>query len=62
VRLVWFKPVPNAGGYPPLKSYVIAPLEPRAGRLSGLLLLLYAFYSVFGRFIGVIRWALDRIA
>jgi hypothetical protein len=27
-----------------------------------LLLLLYAFYWVFGRFIGVIRWALDRIA
>src|ERR1041385_6423485 len=26
-----------------------------------LLLILYAFYSVFGRFIGVIRWALDRI-
>jgi len=27
-----------------------------------LLLLLYAFYWVFARFIGVIRWALDRIA
>ncbi len=27
-----------------------------------LLLVLYAFYWVFGRFIGVIRWALDRIA
>ena len=27
-----------------------------------LLLLLYAFYLVFGRLIGVIRWALDRIA
>ena len=27
-----------------------------------LLLLLYAFYFVFGRFIGVIRWALDRVA
>lgn len=27
-----------------------------------LLLLLYAFYWIFGRFIGVIRWALDRIA
>jgi hypothetical protein len=26
------------------------------------LLLLYAFYWVFGRFIGAIRWALDRIA
>jgi hypothetical protein len=27
-----------------------------------LLLILYVFYWVFGRFIGVIRWALDRIA
>ena len=27
-----------------------------------LLLFLYAFYWVFGRFIGVIRWALNRIA
>jgi hypothetical protein len=27
-----------------------------------LLLLLYAFYFMFVRFIGVIRWALDRIA
>ena len=27
-----------------------------------LLLLLYAFYWVFGRFIGVIRWALNRVA
>jgi hypothetical protein len=27
-----------------------------------LLLILYSFYWVFGRFIGVIRWALDRIA
>jgi hypothetical protein len=27
-----------------------------------LLLLIAAFYWVFGRFIGVIRWALDRIA
>lgn len=27
-----------------------------------LLLLLYAFYWVFGRFIGVVRWALNRIA
>ena len=26
------------------------------------LVLLYAFYWVFGRFIGAIRWALDRIA
>ncbi|MGB3661112.1 MAG: hypothetical protein WBA14_24795 [Pseudolabrys sp.] len=27
-----------------------------------LLLILYGFYWVFGRFIGMIRWALDRIA
>lgn len=27
-----------------------------------LLLILYGFYWAFGRFIGVIRWALDRIA
>ena len=27
-----------------------------------LLLILYAFYWAFGRFIGVIRWALNRIA
>jgi low temperature requirement protein LtrA len=27
-----------------------------------LLLILYAFYWMFGRFIGVIRWALERIA
>jgi hypothetical protein len=27
-----------------------------------LLLFLYAFYWIFGRFIGVIRWALNRIA
>ena len=27
-----------------------------------LMLVLYAFYFVFVRFIGVIRWALDRIA
>lgn len=27
-----------------------------------LLLILYVFYAVFGRLIGVIRWALDRIA
>ena len=27
-----------------------------------LLLILYAFYCVFGRLVGVIRWALDRIA
>jgi len=34
-----------------------------AGRqLLLLLLFLYAFYWVFSRFIGVIRWALNRIA
>jgi hypothetical protein len=27
-----------------------------------LLIVLYLFYSVFGRLIGLIRWALDRIA
>ena len=27
-----------------------------------LLLLIAAFYWMFGRFVGVIRWALDRIA
>jgi hypothetical protein len=27
-----------------------------------LLLILYAFYWIFGRFIGVIRWALNRVA
>lgn len=27
-----------------------------------LLLIFYAFYAVFGRLIGLIRWALDRIA
>ena len=30
--------------------------------VSVLVLLLYAFYFVFVRFIGVIRWALNRIA
>src|SRR4029077_2670358 len=41
------------GGAPILKILVLLLL---------LLLILYAFYWVFGRFIGVIRWALDRIA
>ncbi len=41
------------GGAPILKIAVLVLV---------LLLLLYAFYSVFGRFIKVIRWALDRIA
>jgi hypothetical protein len=41
------------GGAPILKIVVLVLV---------LLLLLYAFYWVFGRFIGVIRWALDRIA
>jgi hypothetical protein len=41
------------GGAPILKIAVL---------LLVLLLILYAFYWVFGRFIGVIRWALDRIA
>ena len=41
------------GGAPILKIVVLVPV---------LLLLLYAFYWVFGRFISVIRWALDRIA
>ena len=43
----------NLGGAPILKIVVLVLV---------LLLLLYAFYWVFGRFIGVIRWALDRIA
>jgi hypothetical protein len=43
----------NLGGAPILKILVLALV---------LLLLLYAFYWVFGRFIEVIRWALDRIA
>ena len=41
------------GGAPILKIVVL---------VLALLLLLYAFYWVFGRFISVIRWALDRIA
>jgi hypothetical protein len=41
------------GGTPLLKILVL---------LLVVLLILYAFYWVFGRFIGVIRWALDRIA
>jgi len=41
------------GSLPLLKIIVLALV---------LLLLLYAFYWVFGRFIGLIRWALNRIA
>jgi len=41
------------GSLPLLKIVVLALV---------LLLFLYAFYWIFGRFIGVIRWALDRIA
>jgi hypothetical protein len=41
------------GGAPILKILVLLLL---------LLLILYAFYWVFARFIGVIRWALNRIA
>jgi hypothetical protein len=41
------------GGAPILKSVAL---------ILVLLLILYAFYWVFGRFVGVIRWALDRIA
>ena len=43
----------NLGGAPILKIVALVLV---------LLLLLYAFYWVFGRFIGAIRWALDRIA
>ena len=43
----------HIGGAPILKIVVLVLL---------LLLLLYAFYWVFGRFVGVIRWALNRIA
>lgn len=39
-----------------------APILKIAVLLIVLLLILYAFYWVFGRFIGLIRWALDRIA
>lgn len=41
------------GGAPFLKIVVLVLL---------LVLLLYAFYLVFGRFIGLIRWALNRVA
>jgi len=41
------------GGAPILKIVVLFVV---------LLLILYAFYWVFGRLIGVIRWALNRIA
>lgn len=41
------------GGAPILKVLVL---------LLVVLLILYAFYWLFRRFIGVIRWALDRIA
>ena len=41
------------GGAPILKILVL---------ILVLVLILYAFYWAFGRFIGVIRWALDRIA
>jgi hypothetical protein len=43
----------NLGGAPILKIVALVLV---------VLLLLYAFYWVFGRFIGAIRWALDRIA
>ena len=43
----------NWGGAPILKILVL---------LLIVLLILYAFYWVFRRFIGVIRWALNRIA
>ena len=43
----------HLGGAPLIKIVVLVLV---------LLLLLYAFYWVFGRFMGVIRWALDRIA
>jgi hypothetical protein len=39
-----------------------APILKMVAFVLVLLLLLYAFYWVFGRFIGVIRWALNRIA
>jgi hypothetical protein len=39
---------------PPLLNIVVLVLV--------LLLILYLFYWIFGRLIGVIRWALDRIA
>jgi hypothetical protein len=43
----------NLGGAPILKIVALVLV---------VLVLLYAFYWVFGRFIGAIRWALDRIA
>jgi hypothetical protein len=43
----------NLGGAPILKIVALVLV---------VLLPLYAFYWVFGRFIGAIRWALDRIA
>jgi hypothetical protein len=39
-----------------------APILKIAVFLIVLLLIPYAFYWVFGRFIGLMRWALDRIA
>lgn len=39
-----------------------APLLKIAVLILVLLLILYAFYWAFGRLIGLIRWALDRIA
>jgi hypothetical protein len=39
-----------------------APILKIGALLIVLLLILYAFYLVFGRLIGLIRWALDRIA
>jgi|SRR5690348_12200154 hypothetical protein len=41
------------GGAPILKIVVLALV---------ILVILYAFYSVFGRLVGMVRWALDRIA
>jgi hypothetical protein len=41
-------------GSPPILKIVVL--------LLVLLLIFYAFYWVFGRFIGVIRWGLNRIA
>ena len=41
-------------GNPPILKIVVLVLV--------LLLIIYLFYWVFARFIGVIRWALDRIA
>ncbi|MGC1791609.1 MAG: hypothetical protein WA753_09305 [Pseudolabrys sp.] len=43
----------NLGGAPIIKIVALVLV---------VLLLLYAFYWVFGRFIGATRWALDRIA